>query len=105
MINYDVVVFHKDVRVTQLPTAFYFNFLYAYACSKQWQNLKILENFVFIKQEQRRRGTCWGIDTRPSTIDIMKNVPEACSCTIFKLSNSLALGIIREYRVDSLTFT
>ena len=33
MINYDVVVFHKDVRGTQLPTAFYFNFLYVYACS------------------------------------------------------------------------
>jgi hypothetical protein len=67
----------------------------------------ILENFVFIKQEQRRTGTCWGIDARPSTIDIMEKVPEACSCTIFKLSNSLALGIIREYRVDTckLLFT
>ena len=66
-----------------------------------------MENFVFIKQEQRRKGTCWGIDTPPITIDIMENVPEACSCTIVKLSNSLALGIIRVYRVDTckLLFT
>jgi hypothetical protein len=37
----------------------------------------------------------------------MENAPEACSWTIFKLSNSLALGIIREYRIDTskLLFT
>ena len=60
-----------------------------------------------MKQEQNRKVTCWGIDTRPSIIDIMENVSEACSCTNFKLSNSLALGIIRVYRVDTckLLFT
>jgi hypothetical protein len=52
----------------------------------------ILENFVFIKQEQRRRGTCWGIDTRPSTIDIMENVRLLAAVRFFNFRTRLPWG-------------
>jgi hypothetical protein len=53
---------------------------------QQRNNCKILtfvENWaiVFIKQEHKRKGTCWGIDGCPNTIDIME-----IRCTFVLLS-------------------